>query len=381
MRTTLFITLFLQAIFLWSQSDIIEVGNLPQQVFETSGLLAYNGRLITHNDSGNAPELYELDPNTLQITRTVIISNVANTDWEDLAQDDNFIYIGDFGNNNGDRQDLRILKIAKTDYDSSDTVSAETINFLYEDQTDFTTAENSDFDAEAFFSLGDDLIVLTKQWQQNGTVAYSVPKLPGAFLAERLDSYQVNGLVTGATYDEVNNQLSLVGYSQFLFPFYVLIENVQNSAIFNGTKTKTNLAIGQAQVEAITLLSDEQFYITSEEFSNPPLVNSPSRLFTFTLDSADGENPPEGNPNEENPKDEELLVYKSFGATALSYRLNTERAVTGMGIFDASGRMVSYVPLEFISEEPVDISTYRQSLYYLTFFLVDDAISAPFFKD
>lgn len=380
MKTTVCILLFFGSSFLWSQSDITEVGNLPQLIFETSGLLSYNGKLITHNDSGNASELYELDVNTLQITRTVAITNAENVDWEDLAQDSNFIYIGDFGNNSGDREDLSILKIAKSDYDNSDSVTAETINFLYEDQTDFITTTDSDFDAEAFFSLEDNLIILTKQWQQNGTVAYRVPKLPGAFLAERLDSYQVNGLVTGTTYDENTNQLSLVGYSQFLFPFYVLIEDVQNNRIFGGDKTKTNLTIGQAQVEAITLFDNNQFYISSEEFSNPPLVNSPSRLFTFTLDSEQEENPPEENPNGEN-QEEELLVYKTFGSQSLNYSLNTNRAITGMGIFDVSGKMITYVPLERLSDSPIDITPYNQSLYYLTFFLIDDAISVPFFRD
>ncbi|MDT0621295.1 hypothetical protein [Croceitalea vernalis] len=382
MKKLVYVILLFCSVQIWSQADIVEVGNLPQQIFETSGLLSYNGKLITHNDSGNAPELYELDITTLQITRTVSIANVVNIDWEDLAQDENYIYIGDFGNNTGDRQDLNILKILKSDYDNSDSVTAEIINFLYEDQTDFTSSEDSDFDAEGFFSLGDNLIILTKQWQQNGTVAYKVPKLSGAFLAERLDSYQVNGLVTGATYNQNTNQLSIVGYSQFLFPFYVLVDDVQENAIFEGEKTKTNLNIGQAQVEAITLVGAEQFYISSEDFSNPPLVNSLSRLFTFSLDSEEEENPPgEENPEGENTPDEELVVYKTFGSQSLNYSLITNRAVTGMGVFDVTGRMVTYIPLERISTDPIDISSFNQSIYYLTFFLIDDAISVPFFRD
>lgn len=364
----------------YSQTDITELGALPQQVFENSGLIFFNGNLITHNDSGNAPELYEIDSNTLAITRTITITNADNIDWEDMAQDDKFIYIGDFGNNNGDRQNLRILKIAKSDYTNSDTVTAQSIDFIYEDQTDFTTTSDSDFDAEALFVLDGELIVLTKQWQAQGTTAYRVPNFSGAFLAERIDSYQVDGLITGAAYNETTNQLSLVGYSQFLFPFYVLVEDVQSSTIFGGSKTKTNLSIGQAQIEAITFEGD-QFYISSEEFSNPPLVNSPSRLFTFTLDNEEEANPPDDNPDESDSTNEELLAYKTFGSQSLNYRLNTQRAITGMGIFDLSGRMVMYEPLESISTEPIDISSYNQSIYYLTFFLIDEAISVPFFKD
>ena len=376
------ISFLLFSVLSWAQSDIVSIGSLPPQVFESSGLLLDDGRLITHNDSGDAPVLYEIDTNTLEVVRTVTVTNVENIDWEDLAQDEDFIYIGDFGNNNGDRQDLAILKIAKSDYDTSEEVTAEIITFIYEDQTDFTTTSNSDFDAEALFILGDDLIVLTKQWQTNGTVAYRIPNLPGAFLAERIDSYQVDGLITGAAYNQITSQLALVGYSQFLFPFFVLVEDVQSNSVFGGARTKTNLAIGQAQVEAIASTNFKQFYISSEDFSNPTLGNSQSRLFTFTLDEEEVDGPIEETPIEEDSTtDKELFVYKTFGSPSLNYSLNTKRAITGMGIFDVTGRMVHYVPLEDISKTPIDISTFNQSLYYLTFFLIDDAIAVPFFRD
>ncbi len=361
-----------------AQSDIAAIGQLPELVKETSGLLFYNGKIITHNDSGNAPELYEIDPTELNITRTVTVNDVVNTDWEDITQDENYIYIGNFGNNNGDRQDLHILKISKSDYDNRDSVTAERIDFLYEDQVSFDTMENSDFDAEAFFVLGDDLIILTKQWQSQGTVAYRVPKLPGAFLAERLDTYQVDGLVTGATYNSATNELFLVGYNQFLFPFFVAIANIQTEAIFLGEKVKTNLSIGAAQIEAITLFGNNQFYVSSEEFINPPLVTSFSRLFSFSLDSEEEENPIDPIPISTN---EVLVVFKTYGAQTLSYSLNTDRIVVAMGVFDATGKLIKYVPLERIRTAPIDISSLNQSLYYLTFFLVDGELSAPFFKD
>ncbi|WP_350286076.1 hypothetical protein [uncultured Croceitalea sp.] len=382
MHKSLVYIVFAFAPFLWGQSDIAIIGTLPQTVAETSGLLAHNGKLITHNDSGNAAELYELDPVTLQITRTITVVNAINTDWEDITQDAQFIYIGDIGNNNGDRRNLKVFKIAKSDFDSSDTVTAEEITFSYEDQTDFETVADSDFDAEALFLIGKDLIVLTKQWQRQGTVAYRIPNTPGTYTAERLGGYQIDGLVTGATYDESNGRLFLVGYSTLLAPFFVNISGSNTNAVFGDMQTKSELAIGAAQVEAITRTSDGQFYITSEEFNSPPILSSASRLFRFTLD----ENPEE---EEEEPQDaseppstkEALIVYKTFGSNNLNYQLNTERTVTAMGVFDASGRLVSYVPLERITETSVDLSSLDQALYYLTFFLVDDIISAPFVKD
>src|SRR5690606_14700262 len=75
---------------------------------ETSGLLFYNNTFITHTDSGGKAELYEVNPTTGAITRTVEITNATNGDWEDIAQDSTHIYIGDIGNNSGDRTDLKI---------------------------------------------------------------------------------------------------------------------------------------------------------------------------------------------------------------------------------------------------------------------------------
>ncbi|WP_144896518.1 hypothetical protein [Lutibacter sp. Hel_I_33_5] len=44
---------------------------LPIEVKETSGLLFFNDKIITHNDSGYAANLYEIDSLSGLITRTV----------------------------------------------------------------------------------------------------------------------------------------------------------------------------------------------------------------------------------------------------------------------------------------------------------------------
>lgn len=359
-----------------SQSDIRSLGALPQEILETSGLIFYNGRLITHNDSGNVPELYELDAGTLQITRTIRVLNAENIDWEDISQDSDFIYIGDIGNNLGNRQNLSILKIAKAEFDNFNEVNAERINFLYEDQTDFTANPDSDFDAEALFTLDGNLIVLTKQWQSAGTVAYKIPKTPGTFLAEWVDTYQVGGLVTGATFDEVSGTLYLVGYSQILIPFFVEIPDVTNTAVFSGEPVKTELTIGPSQVEALTL-ANGTFYASSEDFMNPPL-NSPARLFTFSLDENENSGP---DINGEIQPMEELVVYKASNSVELNYELNSNKPIFGMGIFDSQGRMVLYTPLERITQNPVDISILSQGLYHLAFFYGNKVITAPFFRE
>ncbi len=268
---------------IYAQTNVVEVSNLEEQIEETSGLIYLDGRLITHNDSGNSAELFEIDPMDGRILRTVTITNAENTDWEDLAQDEDYIYIGDFGNFNGNRRDLRIYRISKTDYISSDDVIAETISFSYEDQSDFANMSNSDWDAEAFFVFENTLIILTKQWESAGTVAYKLPKTSGNYVAERLDSYQVEGLITGATYSDIQQRLVLVGYSRLLLPFFVEITGLSDSAIFSGVVSKSSFNLGIAQVESIAHFENTYFF-TSEKYVNSSFqIESPSRLFFLSL--------------------------------------------------------------------------------------------------
>lgn len=380
--------------FLWAQSDLITVGELPVNVIETSGLITYNGKLITHNDSGNLPQLYEIDKTTLEITRVVTISNAVNTDWEDITQDDLYIYIGDIGNNNGTRTDLKILKIRKSDYDVSDTVAAETISYNYEDQTDFTNDGNSDFDAEALIVLGDNLLIFTKQWQSLGTAAYSLPKLPGNYVADNIGEYQIDGLITGATYSPDDfNEFYLIGYSEFLFPFFVRINFQQNTTIFSGEIIKSPLNVGVAQVESIALdTTSNQFYFTSEEFINQPIISTRARLFSFFIEEEEEEE--ENGENEEGEEEEneelgeiltnsigDVILFKVFGDDTITYSLPVELRLLALGIFDASGQLLELSLNEDLQNSEISLATLSSGIYYATFYFEGTRIVKAFQKD
>lgn len=123
-----------------------------------------------------------MDPTaTNMITRTVTISNATKVDWEDITHDADFIYIGDIGNNSSDRADLKIYKISKTDYDASDSVTAEIINFSYVNQSDFIANPQATlWDAETLISIdANNLLVVSKNWETFVAQAYLVSKTPG----------------------------------------------------------------------------------------------------------------------------------------------------------------------------------------------------------
>ncbi len=357
-----------------AQENVRELGLLPEAIFETSGLIFYNNKIVTHNDSGNTAQLFELDTTSLQVTRTITIINAVNIDWEDIAQDDTYIYIGEIGNNNGNRRDLAVYRILKSEYDTSNSVEAEKIEYSYSDQTDFTPSTNSDWDAEALFVLNDQLVILTKQWQSNGTVAYGIPKTPGIYIASKIGEYAVNGLVTGASFNPITQVLYLIGYSKFLLPFVIRAENLAANNIFSGTVEKKELNLGFLQAEGITFTDENHYLLSSEKFTNnSPMITSESRLFSFDTSDEFIEEPL---PTENK---QGLRIFKRFGARELEYEIQGE--ILGRAIFDTNGRRINYIMGKDIRENTVNLATLNSAVYYLTFYTDKGTISAPFWMN
>ncbi len=76
---------------------------LSDQISETSVLINWNGVLWTHNDNADTV-IYGLDSMSGDIVQTYSLNGVRNIDWEEISQDDEYIYIGDFGNNSNGNQ-------------------------------------------------------------------------------------------------------------------------------------------------------------------------------------------------------------------------------------------------------------------------------------
>ena len=371
--------LFLSSTVVFSQEDIEILSVLSDEISETSGLIFHNEKLITHNDSGNTPQLFEIDTTTYQISRTVTITNVDNIDWEDIAQDAEYIYVGDFGNNVGTRTDLTIHRINKVDYDQSNSVTAEQINFNYEDQLDFTDSGTSDWDAEAFFILNDQIVILTKQWKSNGTDAYLIPNTPGQYVAQKIDSYAIEGLVTGATYNPLSELLFLIGYSSTLGPFTASFESPTIANLFTQEVNRTTLNIGIAQVESIAYADENTYFFTSELFSRTtPTIQLESTLFKFDVkEIIEPEPEPEPEPD---PENNEIQIFQQQGYELIEYNLNTNDLLLGRAVYDTSGRQLLYYFGSDIDEDTVDLSTLQSSVYFLTFYFKNRIESIPFYK-
>jgi len=266
--------------------DIATVTTLDTKINESSGLLMMDGKLITHNDSEEDPKLYEINEKTGEINRTVVISNVENNDWEDITADEDYIYIGDFGNNLGSRENLQVYKISKKEYNNTgtDSLEAEIIQFSYADQKEFKPARfNSNYDAEALISYKNNLYIFTKNWNNKKTNVYKLSKKPGNYSIEKIDTIDSRGLITGAVYDKENNRVLLTG-SGIPTPFILELKGFSNGKFSNGkiTKRKLEPQIGSSiQIEGITMSANKNsFYISAEKS-----ITGTSALYEFNFNN------------------------------------------------------------------------------------------------
>jgi hypothetical protein len=242
---------------------------LPKELKESSGLIYLDNRLITLADSHNPPALYEIDTITGEIKNTVYIENASNVDWEDIATDDSFIYIADFGNNYGMRKDLRIYRVRISDFlhAQNDSIQADTIDFAYEDQKDFSDQQfHTNYDAEGLIALGDSLYIFTKNWGDFKCNVYALPKTADRHIAHKVDSFDTRCLVTAASYHEGSKCLQLTCQIPTT-AFFIEVKNVQGFPTkyqeVEKIKLKTPLFIAW-QIESITPIDNKSYYITAE---------------------------------------------------------------------------------------------------------------------
>ena len=254
---------------------VVEDINLSKKLDETSGLEIINKQLVTINDSGNDPVLFYINESG-NILDERKLNCCKNNDWESLAADSDYVYIADFGNNYDTRKNLSIIKIP---IDKSSNENPEIINFLYPEQKKFKRIyRRSEYDAEALISFGDILLIFTKNKRKKITEIYSLPKCGGNFQAQKIGSLNTESIVTGADYDKKTNTLVLTSTINF-DEYYIL---VVNDFSLNNKDHKINMyeiPIGKTQVEAIKIIDENTFWITSEDESS----SSSARLMKIKL--------------------------------------------------------------------------------------------------
>ena len=269
------------------------LGTLDSLVEGTSTLFNCQDGIWTYNDHVDNC-LYRIDSTNATIIERLCINGLRNQDTEEITQDSLYLYFGDFGNNAGNRRNLQILRINKNALQNKN-YKVDTIRFSYEDQTDFTpNLLATDFDCEAFIVTDDSIYLFTKQWVSAKTTVYSIPKTSGTYTAHRRETYNVKGLITGATYIPKYQLIVLCGYDydkksllSALHPFLILLYDYKGDRFFSGNKRRLDFGSGiKAQIEAISTSNALDYYLTCEHFHTTRLgitFDFPAQLWRVDL--------------------------------------------------------------------------------------------------
>ena len=275
MNKTIRILLFGLLLFSCSEEGTtIERQFLPLKINETSGLEYYNNNFLTHNDSGGETILYEFNKEGNIVDEHFIENCGENNDWEDIAADSRNIYIANSGNNYGTRQNLAVLILDK----ENDFECTGQIQFKYKDQVNFENRNRHPYDSEGIISVGDELILFSKDRENLMTELYSLPKIPGSYEIEPIHSYPVNSLITGADYNDELKLVALVGYDFNWNQYFYKISNFDLSNMDQSVIEKFKIPVGKAQIEAVKIIDESSFWITSEDEGN-----GFPRLFKFKI--------------------------------------------------------------------------------------------------
>ena len=245
-----------------------QIGDLPKSLKEISGIAYSNNLIYSIEDSGNENEVTVMD--TLgKITKTILVNNVENIDWEDLTFDNKGnLYIGDFGNNDNVRKDLAIYKINRSDLQNESVDVVSKITFDYPEQTSFPPKKKDLlFDVEAFFEYENHFYLFTKNRSRgfDGTsYIYKIPNKAGHHHAQLIKTIKTcsdyhNCAITSAAINPDGSKFVLLSHSKVW-----LFENYSKEDIACGKMIELDLN-HNSQKEAICFKNNSDLFIADEK--------------------------------------------------------------------------------------------------------------------
>ena len=253
-----------------AQQKIEVVTALPNEIKESSAceISKASDLVWTIEDQGNENLLFGFNKNG-ELIRKIRISNVENNDWEDLSSDDKGnLYIGDFGNNDNERQNLAIYKINAADLNKEEAEASEIVQFYYPEQKDFPPKKKDKvFDVESFLVFNNQFYLFTKNRSSDfdGTTSIyrvennSQTKLPAKKLSEFVTCDNFNHCaVTSAAISPDKKKVALLSSDKVW-----IFTDFKGDDFFSGN-TKTIELENFTQKEGLCFETNESVLITDE---------------------------------------------------------------------------------------------------------------------
>lgn len=253
-----------------TQENFSTICSLPKKIKEASACeISKTSPLIwTIEDNHNHNILFGFDEKG-KLIKKITISNVENNDWEDLTSDDEGnIYIGDFGNNDNDRQNLAIYKINASDLNKDEAQAESIVQFYYPEQTEFPPKKKDKiFDVESFFIHNNKFYLFTKNRSSKfdgTTVLYevdnnSIQKLPAKKIGSFVTCDQFNHCaVTSADISPNKDKVAILSSDKVW-----IFTNWKGNNFFSGNVEKIELN-HHTQKEGLCFKDENTILMTDE---------------------------------------------------------------------------------------------------------------------
>lgn len=253
-----------------SKTNLKTLYSLPKKLKEVSGITYFpeTNMIYTLEDSGNKNAIYAINSQG-KLAKTITISNATNVDWEDITKDKTGnIYIGDFGNNDNERKDLCIYKVAKNQLNKDLAEAEYKISFSYPEQTEFPPKKKELFyDVEGFFEQGGYFYLFTKNRSKDfdGTAfIYKIKNAKGTQKAVKIGAFKTcdnynHCVLTSATISPDGKKVVLLSHDKI-----VLFKDFKKDLFHKGKQTEVSLN-HFTQKEAVVFKDNNTLLIADEK--------------------------------------------------------------------------------------------------------------------
>lgn len=256
---------------MWCLSDSIsEISGISGLPFNQWG-----SQLIGIQDGGNGSEIWVGDWENRRFYAWQ--TGLLNRDWEAITVDSHSVYIGEFGNNRGNRQNLKVYRFGNNhssllgqSWSSSmqdGRLRLDSIEFRFEDQQDFSPRFRHNFDCESMLVRGDTVWLFSKNWKNFKSHVYVLLNQPGFQIAKRVGVLNVRCLITDACW--AGNRALFVGYSVFGNQYVLEVDMSENRIV---KRNKIDLKPGQIEGVFYDNRSHRIFVSTEKRKSQPAAV-------------------------------------------------------------------------------------------------------------
>ena len=287
----------------YCQIDPIVITGLPDGLDEASGIQKTSDNSYwSHNDTDNDPRLYNIN-SSASLLEEIDLQGVIPVDFEDVAYDGVIhFYVGDFGNNLNNRQDLIIYRIPNPDLLSSNIIP-ESIEFTLEDQSQFPPGENNrNFDIEAMFFFDKFLHLFTRNRTNpfDGFIKhYRLNPTPGQQVAELVNTIFGNlspnhSSITSADINPSGNRVVLLTNSSIFIIRNFSGDDFLGGEIeynfFNSTLSREGVSF-KDECEVLIVLEEDDLGMNNnlESFNTCDVVSSvQENQYNISISSGEG---------------------------------------------------------------------------------------------